>query len=119
MKSDIFPIKCACCEINQSISLIYLRFILFPSASDLLKLQWLSAAHNVIICEHVFAAWKFFSVAEEDKAIAICNACSARIPRGGKNVSSFNPTNQISHLKGRHRDKDVLRDFKQPPLLEW
>ncbi len=62
--------------------------------------------------------WKFFSVAEEDNAIAICNVCSARILRGGKKASSFNTTNLISHLKGRHRGEAVLRDFKQPPLLE-
>ncbi len=62
--------------------------------------------------------WKFFSVAEEDNAIAICNACSARIPKGGKKTSSFNTTNLISHLKGHHRGEAVLRDFKQPPLLE-
>ncbi len=62
--------------------------------------------------------WKFFSVVEEDSAIAICNTCSARIPRGGKKASSFNLTNQISHLKGRHHGEAVLRDFKQPLLLE-
>ncbi len=28
--------------------------------------------------------WKCFSVAEEDNAIAICDACSTRTPRGGK-----------------------------------
>ncbi len=27
--------------------------------------------------------------------------------------------NLISHLKGRHRGEAVLRDFKQPSLLEW
>ncbi len=57
--------------------------------------------------------WKFFSVAE-DNEIAICNACSARIPRGEKKVSSFNTTNVIYHLKDRHRGEAVLRDFKQP-----
>ncbi len=63
--------------------------------------------------------WKFFAVAEEeDNAIAICNACSARILRGGKKASSFNTANLIPHLKGRHRGEAVLRDFKQPPLLE-
>ncbi len=62
--------------------------------------------------------WKFFSVAEEDNAIDIC-ACSARIPRGGKKASlSFNTTNLLSQLKDRHRGEAVLRDFKQPPLLE-
>ncbi len=50
------------------------------------------------------SVWKFFSVAEEDNAIAICN--------------QVNTTNLISHLKGRHRGKAVLRDFKQPQLLE-
>ncbi len=62
--------------------------------------------------------WKFFAVAEEDIAIAICNVCSARILRGGKKASSFNTTNLISRLKGRHCGEAVLRDFKQPPLLE-
>ncbi len=27
-------------------------------------------------------------------------------------------TNLISHLKGHHRGETVLRDLKQPPLLE-
>ncbi len=62
--------------------------------------------------------WKCFSVTEEDNAIAISNACSARIPRGGKKATSFNTTNLISHLKGCHPGEAVLRDFKQPPLLE-
>ncbi len=57
-------------------------------------------------------------MAEEDNAIAICNARSARIPRGGTKASSFNTINLISHLKGHHRGEAVLRDFKQPPLLE-
>ncbi len=35
-----------------------------------------------------------------------------------KKASSFNTTNLISHLKGRHRGEAVLRDFKQPPLLK-
>ncbi len=108
--------------VNQSISLIYLRFIRFPSASDCcFKLQWLSACVTLIMSSFVNMSspvWKFFSVAEEDNAIAICNTCSARIPRGGKRVSSFNTTNRISHLKGHHRGEAVLRDFKQPPLLE-
>ncbi len=55
-------------------------------------------------------AWTFFSVAEEDNAIAICIACSARILRGGRKASSFNTTNRISHLKGHHRSEAVLRD---------
>ncbi len=76
----------------------------------------LCRAHYVIICVIMSSpVWKFFSVAEEDNGIAICNACSARIPRGGKKASSFNTTNRISYLKGRHRGKAVLRDFKQPP----
>ncbi len=78
--------------VNQSINLIYLRFIRFPSASDCcFKLQWLSACVTLIMSSFVNMSspvWKFFSVAEEDNAIAICNACSARIPRGGKRVSS-------------------------------
>ncbi len=73
--------------VNQSISLIYLRFIRFPSASDCSDSQLVSRSSFVNMSSPV---WKFFSVAEEDNAIAICNACSARIPRGGKNASSFN-----------------------------
>ncbi len=38
--------------------------------------------------------------------------------RGGKKASSFNTAHLISHLKGRHRGEAILRDFKQPPLLE-
>ncbi len=48
---------------NQSISLIYMRFILFPSASDLLSIAVtlsLCRAHYVIICEHVFAGLDIF-----------------------------------------------------------
>ncbi len=57
----------------------------------------------------------FSSVAEEDNAIAICDACSARRK---KKASSLNLTNQISHSKGHHRGEAVLRDFKQPPVFE-
>ncbi len=48
--------------VNQSISLIYLRFILFPSASDCnFKLcSDLCRAHYIIICEHVFAGLEVF-----------------------------------------------------------
>ncbi len=52
---------------------------------------------------NVCSGLEVFLVAEEHNAIAICNACSARIPRGGKKASSFNTTNLISHLKGYHR----------------
>ncbi|XP_073710442.1 zinc finger BED domain-containing protein 4-like [Misgurnus anguillicaudatus] len=56
--------------------------------------------------------WKFFSVAVEDNAFAICKKCSARVPRGGKNSSSFNTSNLISHLRGRHRGEDVLKEYE-------
>ncbi len=79
----------------------------------------LCRAHYVIICEHVFACLEVFLGGRGGQyAIAICNVCSARILRGGKKASSFNTTNLISHLKGRHRGEAVLRDFKWPPLLE-
>ncbi len=35
-----------------------------------------------------------------------------------KEKNSFNTTNLISHLKGHHPGEAVLREFKQPPLLE-
>ncbi len=35
-----------------------------------------------------------------------------------KKASRFNAKHLISHLKGCHRGEAVLRDFKQPPLLE-
>ncbi len=98
--------------VNQSISLIYLRFICFPSSSDFcFKLQWLSACAALITSSFgnmSSPVWKFSSVTEEDNAIAICNACSARILRGGKKASRFNTTNLISHLKSRHRGEAVL-----------
>ncbi len=62
--------------------------------------------------------WAFLSVAEEENAIAICNACSAMIPREGRKAIRFNTTNIISHLKGHHRGEAVSRDFNQSPLLE-
>lgn len=56
--------------------------------------------------------WSFFTVAENDNAFAICNACSLRIPRGGKRSSSFNTSNLISHLKSRHRGEEVLKEYE-------
>ncbi len=90
--------------VNQSISLIYLRFIHFPTASDCnIMLEWLSACVALITSSFVNMSspvWKFFSVAEEDNAIAICNTCSARIPRGGKKASNFN-TRDLIYLTRR------------------
>ena len=56
--------------------------------------------------------WSFFTVAEDDNAFAICNACSMRIPRGGKRSSSFNTSNLTSHLKSRHRGEEVLKEYE-------
>lgn len=56
--------------------------------------------------------WQVFSVAADDNTIAVCTACSAEIPRVGKKTASFNTTNLISHLKGRHRGEAVLRDYE-------
>ncbi len=107
---------------NQSISLIYLRdSSSFRQQVTWFKFQWLSACVVLITSSFVNMSspvCKFFSVAEEDNAIAICNACSARTPRGGTKASSFTLTNQTFHLKGRHHGEAVLKDFKQPPLLE-
>lgn len=57
-------------------------------------------------------AWLFFSVAEDDKSVAVCKTCSARIPRGGKKASSFNTTNLIAHLKSHHRGEAVLSEYE-------
>ncbi len=38
--------------------------------------------------------------------------------RGEEKRCQVLTTNLISHLKGHHRDEAVIRDFKQPPLLE-
>lgn len=56
--------------------------------------------------------WMFFSVAADDKSIAVCKACSSRIPRGGKNATGFNTTNLISHLKSRHRGEAILKEYE-------
>ncbi len=106
--------------VNQSISLIYLRFICFPSASDWrFKLQRLSVCVALITSSFVNMSspvWKFFSVAEEDNAIAMCNACSARIQKRGKKASSFNNKSYIS-LKRSSLRQNCIKDFKQPPFL--
>ncbi len=56
--------------VNQWISLIYLIFICFPSASDCsFKRQWLSACVALITSSFVNMSspvWKFSSVTEED-----------------------------------------------------
>lgn len=49
-------------------------------------------------------------MAVEDNTIAICNACSARIPTGGKKASSFNTTKFLSHSKGHC--KAVLKEYE-------
>ena len=40
-----------------------------------------------------------FSVAEDGSMIAICNTCSAGVPRGGTKSTRFNTTNLKSHLQ--------------------
>ncbi len=95
--------------VNQSISLICLKSVRFPSASYCS----LCRTHYVMSSP----VWKFFSVVEEDSAIAIGNTCSATIPRRGKRRQVLT-TNHISHLKASHCSEAVLRDFKQPLLLE-
>lgn len=50
----------------------------------------------------------FFSVAIDDNALAVCK----RIPRGRKAATSFNTTNLLSHLKGRHRGEGVLKEYE-------
>jgi len=99
--------------VNQSISLIYLRFIRFPSASDRrFKLQWLSA------CVALITSWTSWT----------CLCRSGSFSRGQfycysqrmfskdferrKKASSFNTANL------RYHGEAALRDFKQPPLLE-
>ena len=56
--------------------------------------------------------WSFFTVAEDDNAVTICKAYSARIARGGKKSSSFNTTNLIAHLKSRHRGEEVFKEHE-------
>ncbi len=88
-----------CLLVNQSISLIYLRFIRFLTAA----LNCSDSACVALIMSSFLnmssLVWKFFSVVEEDKAIAICNACSARIPTGGKRRQVL--TQQILYLTRR------------------
>ncbi len=92
-------------------------------------------AHYVILCEHVFAGLELVSLSLRHP-LWTCLRRSGSVSRGRggqchcylrrmfskdserKKVSSFNTTHLISHLKGRHRGKAVLRDFKQPLLLE-
>lgn len=43
--------------------------------------------------------------------VAICNKCSAKVQRGGKNAQSFNTTNLIFHLKSRHSKDDAWMEY--------
>ena len=56
--------------------------------------------------------WDFFKVSEEDSSLVICNKCSKRVPRGGRNSTSFNTSNLISHLKHNHRFDGVLKAYE-------
>ncbi len=74
--------------VNQSISLIYLRFIRFPSASDCSDSQLVSRSSFVNMSSPV---WKFFSVAEEGQCHCyLQRMLSKDSERRRKNASSFN-----------------------------
>ncbi len=84
--------------INQSIN-----------QSDLSEIHPLSECNDSQLVSHSFHHHLWTCLCQS-------GSFSARITRG-KKASSFNTTNLISHLKGRHRGEAVLKDFKQPPLL--
>ncbi len=79
-------------------------------------------SHYVIICEHVFSSLEVFLGGRGGQChfffFFLYCMFSKDSERRKKKASSFNTTNLILHLKGRHCGKAVLRDFKQPPLLE-
>ncbi len=80
-----------------------MRFILFPSASDLLSIAVTLACVALITSSFVnmsLPVWKFFSVAESRTMPLLFATHVQQGFRGGKKASSFNLTNQISHLKG-------------------
>lgn len=62
--------------------------------------------------------WDFFKVSEENSSLAICNKCNGEIPRGGKNTSSYNTSNLISHLKHRHRYDGVLKAYEDAQVVK-
>ncbi len=53
----------------------------------------------------MLAVWRYFSISETDKKLAICNDCKAQVMRGGEKQHSFNTTNLIVHLKSRHPEQ--------------
>ncbi len=75
-------------------------------------------AHYVIICEHVFACLEVFRGGRGGQCHCYLQRMFSKDSERRKKASSFNTANLISHLKGRRRGEAVLRDFKQPPLLE-
>ncbi len=107
MKSDKVRLS-----VNQSISLIDLRFIRSPTAalncSDS-QLVSRSLRHHLWTCLR-----RSGSVSRWQRRTM---HCYLRRMFSKDSESSFN-THLISHWKGRHRGEAVLRGFKQPPLLK-
>ena len=55
--------------------------------------------------ENMSAVWKYFSIDTPSSALATCNICCTKVPRGGVKPTSFNTTNLIKHLKVKHADE--------------
>ncbi|XP_036067644.1 zinc finger BED domain-containing protein 4-like [Oryzias melastigma] len=62
------------------------------------------------------AVWTFFTIDENDTAIANCNTCKMKVSRGGKEKAAFNTTNLIRHLKNKHPQRYTeFAKSSQPP----
>ena len=46
--------------------------------------------------------WTYFTVCQDDPKHAACNACKAKISRGGSTPKTFGTTNLIRHLEKKH-----------------
>lgn len=60
----------------------------------------------------LLGVWVVFSVAADNNAVAVCKTYVAQYPKGGMKLASFNTTNHLSHLKGRHRGEEIIKEYK-------
>ena len=51
------------------------------------------------------AVWDYFMINVADETKVSCSLCPADVPRGGKDVKSYNTSNMCRHLETKHPDE--------------
>ena len=51
--------------------------------------------------------WDYFVINVADESKVSCHLCSAEVPRGGKDVKSFNTSNMRRYLEVKHPEEFV------------